>query len=128
MLKFSREREEIRLRGWIESEEEIEEIATKYFQDLFKSSNPSRRDMEEVTDCISYRISKQQRMELDQPYSQVEIEAAMKSLSPIKAPVIDDTYASFFQNYWEVVGEKTLQICAFNSLIMEPILRSSTEQ
>lgn len=62
---------------------EIGNIATKYFQKLFHSSNPNLRDIRDVVDCS-------------------EIELAVKSLSPNKAPGRDGANASYYQGYWDI--------------------------
>lgn len=92
-------------------EDKVSEIATNYFKDLFQSSSPDPTTIQKVIEGVSARIPDQLREELDQPYSRSEIEMAMKSLSPSKAPGIDGTHASFYQAYWEVVGEETVKTC-----------------
>lgn len=96
---------------WVEDEEKISEIASNYFKGLFQSATPDLRSIQKISDCITTGISDQMREELDQPYSRSEIEVAMKSLSPSKAPGNDGTHASFYQSYWKVVGEDTTRVC-----------------
>lgn len=62
-------------------------------------------------DCISPKISEQQMRELDCPYTGAEIEATVKILGPNKASGIDDIHASFYQAYWEIVGDETVKVC-----------------
>lgn len=84
---------------WESEGDKIGKVAAEYFKRLFKSSNPRAAQIEKITSCVSTSLSDQQRRSLDQPYTKQEVEAALKSMNPSKAPGIDGTHASFYQSY-----------------------------
>lgn len=96
---------------WEEDDAKIGNIATEYFRRLFLSSDPDLQHVQQVVNCVSSKISDQQRAKLDQPYDRSEIEIAIKSLSPNKAPGSNGAHASFYQGYWDTVGEETIKVC-----------------
>ncbi|CAK8568106.1 unnamed protein product [Lathyrus sativus] len=46
--------------------------------------------------------------ELDKPYNRDELIHAMKNMKGNTAPGPDGVPASFYQNYWEIIGEDIL--------------------
>lgn len=96
---------------WMEDEGIIGSLATDYFKELFKSSKSNMEAIRRITEHILPKIPENLQRELDQPYTKGEVEAAMKNISPSKAPGVDGTHAAFYQAYWDIVGEDTIDVC-----------------
>lgn len=45
------------------------------------------------------------------PFNRLEIEKAIKDMFPTKAPGPDGYSAIFYQKYWHIVGNKTVEEC-----------------
>lgn len=67
-------------------------MATDYFKDIFQSSSPSKKAIEEVTSCITPKLFEQERRAMNIPYSRAEVEVDIKSLGPRKAPELDGVH------------------------------------
>jgi len=65
------------------SHEELTDIVTQIFSDLFTSSQPS--DFDDVLAFVLNRVSKDMNESLCRPYSCEEIEAVLKQMHPHKA-------------------------------------------
>ncbi|CAA7029802.1 unnamed protein product [Microthlaspi erraticum] len=84
-------------------EAKIAEIITCYFEKMFTSQAGSRT--ETVNQSITRRISDETNRRLTQIPSQQEVNAAIFSIHPDKAPGPDGFSASFFHSNWETIGE-----------------------
>ncbi|KAK2661907.1 hypothetical protein Ddye_000481 [Dipteronia dyeriana] len=82
---------------WREGLEEIKEVITQYFSDLFKSSNPSRSASEAIMKGISKAFSVQIVRYLDKVFTGEEIKRAVFGMGPLKAPRKDGFLAVFYQ-------------------------------
>lgn len=96
---------------WDEDEEKIGDIATNYFKKLFTSSSPTKENMNEVLKGVKKAINDEDNNNLSKRFTKADIQVALKSMNPTKAPGIDGMHALFFQNYWDIVGEDTSKIC-----------------
>ena len=83
---------------------EIEGIASAYFDRLFSSTNPGQDDcfVEAVRDILPH----QSRVELDSPYSAMEVWEAVKALGSDKAPGPDGFNGKFFKHFWDFIGNQ----------------------
>lgn len=72
---------------------------SRYFSSLFSTSNPNNEVMNEILEGVMAKISDEQREELDRPFTRVDIEHAIKNMSPNKAPGEDGAHATFYQSY-----------------------------
>ena len=85
---------------WVNHSDSIAEVFTKFYQHLFKSSNPSmglNSMMKVVTDDMNAHLS--------QEFMECEVEVALKQMAPLKAPGPDGMPPLFYQNYWGLVGD-----------------------
>lgn len=89
----------------------IEETFISYFKDLFSSSNPSSNHIRDALDGLVPRVNQQMNNRLMAPFNKQEIEKAIKEMFPTKAPGPDGYLAIFYQNYWDIVGKKTVEEC-----------------
>lgn len=96
---------------WVEEDEKIGIVATNYFKNLFKSSNPSNSATAIATEGIFGKLFEVQIRELDKSFTLAEVEIAMKGMPPLKAPGEDGLQALFYQRYWDVVGRDTTRMC-----------------
>lgn len=83
-------------------DEQIAQVISKYFSDVFTSSSSSA--MEVVNRAITPCISSSTNEQLTTIPSPQEIKEAMFANHPDKALGPDGFSASFFQSNWEVVG------------------------
>ncbi|CAA7016072.1 unnamed protein product [Microthlaspi erraticum] len=80
------------------------EVASAYFQNLFKSSNPSSFDS--WFEGIIPKVTERMNQSLIRQITDEEIKEAVFSIKPGSAPGPDGMSGFFFQFYWEVVGSQ----------------------
>lgn len=64
---------------------------------------------------------------LEAPLRESEILNALKSFKPMKAPGPDGLHPLFFQKYWDIVGQKTIDLCrhAFARSTIDPAVNAT---
>ena len=82
---------------WCANEEEIEAEISKHYAELFKSNDPT--EFEEVLLGIPRTISSLMNTQLIKPVTELEIQQAIFSMFPNKAPGVDGMPPLFFQTY-----------------------------
>lgn len=92
---------------WAETEDEIEQVATTYFQQLFTSSNPSTVD--DTIRHIAASVDEEMNQRLLQVPQDEEIREAAFAINPEKAPGPDGMTSLFYQRFWKTVGK---DVCA----------------
>lgn len=85
---------------WAETEDDIELVATRYFQTLFTSSDPS--EFGESLKYITEKVTPAMNEALTKPPSDDEIRKAVFDINPDKAPGPDGMTSLFFQKYWGI--------------------------
>ena len=85
------------------SHEEITNIVTHYFSDLFTSSAPT--NLQEVLACVPSRVTPVMNDSLCRPYTREEVNQALKQMLPHKALGPDGMNPSFFQKFWHSIGD-----------------------
>lgn len=96
---------------WVKEEEDMGREASRYFLNLFSSSEPNLDAIECTTMGMSMKISEKQRKDLEKTYSRVDIEFSLKNMSPNEAPREDGAHATFFQSYWDSIGDDVTGVC-----------------
>lgn len=93
---------------WKESDEEIQETITEYFEQIFQTSgvNEGLSDGERVR-----TISADQNDSLLMPVTSEEVKSALFSMYPEKAPGIDGLNPGFFQAFWPIVANDVTNFC-----------------
>lgn len=79
------------------------EVASSYFSELFKSSNP--RSYAPVFQSMAPKVTQSMNDVLISEVSKEEVREAMFSIKHESAPGPDGMTAAFFQNYWDFVGD-----------------------
>lgn len=65
----------------------------------------------EIFEAVSTRVPYQVHCSLSVAYRREEIERAIKSMGPTKAPGPQEMHALFYQHYWDIVGSDVCQLC-----------------
>lgn len=90
---------------WKENEQELQEIITNYFGELFTSSgNAGNLSGRDKVQCVT----EEQNKHLFQPISREEVKAAVFAMHPEKAPVYDGLNPAFNQAFWSVIEKDVM--------------------
>ncbi|KAA3462866.1 reverse transcriptase [Gossypium australe] len=73
----------------------------------FHNCATARRLLEGIEGSISIEANE----DLQAPFSEEEVEIALKGMRPTKAPGLDGFSAIFFQKYWHIVRKEVLDFC-----------------
>ena len=100
------------------------DLFCEYFRGLFSTSNPSH--LEELLATIPRVVSDSMNSDLMKNFSRQEVDAALKSMAPLKAPGPDGMPPIFFQHYWDSIGDDVS--CAVLSCLNSSIILASLNQ
>lgn len=108
--------------SWAETKEELENVATGYFQTIFTSS-----DFEESLKYISTKVSPAMNEALTKIPSDDEIRKAVFDINPDKALGPDGMTSLFFQKYWGITAEVMQQTVKdfFQNSVLDPRLNQT---
>uniref|UniRef100_A0A803Q0A1 Reverse transcriptase domain-containing protein n=1 Tax=Cannabis sativa TaxID=3483 RepID=A0A803Q0A1_CANSA len=73
-------------------------VVEDYFQNIFQSSHLDEDALSSVLETIPAKVKPEMNNELTKPFTKVEIEDALKNMSPDKSPGIDETQSAFLPN------------------------------
>lgn len=91
------------LGNWVETEDGIENLATKYFTELFTASEPS--DREEALRFTTASVTPEMNNALMKDPTEEEIKEAVFAINPDKAPGPDSMTSLFYQRFWNFIGK-----------------------
>jgi hypothetical protein len=86
-----------------ENKEEMEDMATKFFTDLYTADEHVQPDI--ITDYVQAQITREMNEKLCAAYSDEEIGNALFQIGPLKAPGKDGFPARFYQRHWGIFKE-----------------------
>ncbi|KAK3206992.1 hypothetical protein Dsin_021038 [Dipteronia sinensis] len=70
---------------WCDSKDEMEVIISNYYNNLFNSSNHKKEDIENVTNGVTTKLSKQMVRYLETKFTTVDVTKAVFDMGPTKA-------------------------------------------
>ena len=88
--------------GIVEDEQEIHNLITNFYKDLFCSCAGNRYD--ELLSQVEPKVTPLMNQILMKEFTDDEIKAALDSMGDLKAPGMDGMPALFFKQYWDTVG------------------------
>ena len=98
---------------WQEDKEEIERTILGYFENIYKSDQPTC--FEASLSSITTRVSTDMNEDLIADFKVEEVWNAFKQMHPTKAHEPDGMSLIFFKHYWNIVGPEAVN-CVLSSL------------
>lgn len=92
----------------VTEEQEMLQLLTDYYQNLFHSSAGGRYD--ELLQHVTPRVTEEMNSALCKEFSDLEIKSALDGIGDLKAPGVDGMPALFYKQYWHIVGEDIIQL------------------
>ncbi|XP_074378458.1 uncharacterized protein LOC141719995 [Apium graveolens] len=93
---------------WKEGKEDIREIITEYFEELFQTTGTAGELSERE---YVHRVAEEQNQKLMMPITREEVKEAVFSMYPEKSPGYDGLNPGFYQAYWNIVGSDVVDLC-----------------
>ena len=97
--------------NWCEDDDELVRVLEDYFGSIFHSRCPSEEELEAATSCITSRLTKDDLVNIERPFTEEEVYRALKDMGPIMALGPDGFHALFYQSYWGIVGSSVANAC-----------------
>ncbi|GKA20651.1 ribonuclease H [Tanacetum coccineum] len=98
----------LRLKGpdgrWVEEHDEVCNLVTGYFSELFSSLPP--QDCESVVNDIDRSLTDNERQALERRVTSSEVYEALIQIDPSKAPGPDGMTVMFYQKFWCFMAKK----------------------
>ena len=91
---------------WVEEVEDVAEVASDYFMNIFNAGTCDR--MEECLSTVNHKIIDDMLEVLSRPFSSEEVKAALFQMGPTKAPKLDGMNALFYKIFWHIVGNEVI--------------------
>lgn len=92
---------------WVNDQEQIHDEIEKYYTSLHKDPIPCRPVLEGVD---FERIDEEQRSQLERPFADDKVKAALSSLKDDKAPSPNGFPSKFLKVCWDVVGKEVMAV------------------
>ena len=92
--------------NWHDSPDSIAEVVVSYFKNLYSFAYPTC--ISKVLDAIPTKVTEHMNQSFIKEFTREEIEIALNQMHPTKAPGLDGMIATFFQNYWSIVGNDVI--------------------
>lgn len=95
---------------WVSSPEELSQVVTDYFRDLF-SGNGSNAAYYDSISGFPPLVSDSDNLELTKDFTTEEFKEAIMSMNADKSPGPDGFNPGFFQKFWGIVGNDVVDSC-----------------
>lgn len=92
--------------NWVEEVEEIVDVATDYFENIFKAGECDQLD--ECLAIVHHKVNPNMQEILSSEYSAEEIKAVLFQIGPIKALGPDGMNDLFYQKFWHIFGDDVI--------------------
>ena len=93
---------------WVNSESKVEEVAVKYFMDLFHTSSPE--DFNSFLEEVPTSITEDQNRNLMAEATEEEVKALLFMMHPEKGLGPDGMTALFYQQSWSIIKEDVVNM------------------
>ena len=90
----------------MENLEEVVQVASNYFDNLFQAVVGDQ--MEECLDVVESRVIDDMWEFLSTQFTAEEVQVALLQIGPTKAPRPDNMNAIFYQKFWHIVGDSVV--------------------
>ena len=77
-------------------------IFVNFYTRLFSSTGPL--ELDRVLEGVNHIMNDEMNVEWTKPYTQEEVDAAIKQMSLLKAPSPDGMPLLFYQSFWSKIG------------------------
>lgn len=82
---------------WVSERKQIEGAFDSYFTDMFRSTNPSLEDIDDVLQDLQSKVMDQMNSRLIATFTRCEVERAIKQMHPTKSPGPDGFSTLFYK-------------------------------
>ncbi|GJY49333.1 reverse transcriptase [Tanacetum coccineum] len=105
---------------WVENADDVCDLVSVYFSNLFSSSSP--QDCDSMVESIDQRLTGDDILSLKKHVTTEEVYDAQMQMAPTKAPGPDGMFALFFQKFWGFVGITVMNMVSsfFESGVLPP--------
>ena len=90
--------------SWCEGEHQIATLFVNYFTSLFRLDVPDINNMDGVLVTTSWVVTSEMNQYLLAEFTKIEVDVALKQMSPLKAPGPDGLPPIFYQHYLDKIG------------------------
>lgn len=94
----------------VSSHSESDQVFQLYFHNLFSTSSPSQQALDDCLQQVQPSVTTAMNANLTEIYTEEKIKAAIIQMAPLKSPGLNGFNASFFQNYWHIMGEEVSSV------------------
>lgn len=88
--------------SWVEGEDQIGALLTRYYSSLFSLGNPTQLDP--VLNVVETRVFAEMNEELLKPFFEVEVKLALKQMDANIAPRPNGLPPLFYKQFWRTIG------------------------
>ncbi|KAK3223002.1 hypothetical protein Dsin_010027 [Dipteronia sinensis] len=96
---------------WVEKKNELEDVISQYFKNIFSTSSLSLANIAAITNGVHAKFDSSSMSVLNKPFDAVEIRSVVFDISPMKAPGRDGLHALFYHKYWSTIGPAIISAC-----------------
>ena len=97
--------------NWVEGEDQIGVLITRYYASLFQSGNPTNLDS--VLNVVEKRVSDEMNAELLKPFVEAEVQLALKQMDANTAPGPNGLPPLFYKQFWGKIGREVTDAILF---------------